>query len=147
MIKPNEYYKGFCIRDVCHAVKTKKREEAVRYIADWYVNTGEIDGRCTLIPVPQHTGKAEYTLEICQLIQKSTGCYISDVLRSIPHKSLYEQKRKQSKQLYTGLYNIGNIVTNQRVFLIDNVVATGLTMKDCVELIPSAIPFAFAEVR
>lgn len=146
----NDYYRGFCIRDICHAVKSTDeniKKEAVTLMADWYVNTREIGSDCVLVPVPQHTGRAEYTLEICKSVSEKCGCKISDVLYSVPHKSVYAQKASGNKRLYTGLYRKGNVQDGKRIYLIDNVISTGTTIRDCLTLIPDAVPFAYAKVQ
>ena len=145
MTKPNNYYEG-CVRDICHAVKSSDKN-AVRQMADWYIRTGEIDEKCVLVPVPQHTGKADYTLEISELVARGLGCRVADILRSVPHEMLYSQKKKRSKNLHIGLYRGGSVDGKSRIFLIDNVISTGLTMRSCMRLVPGATPFAFAEVR
>ena len=141
----NNYYNGCGIREICHAVKNNDTN-AVIEIAYWYVRSREIGEDCILVPIPQHTGRAEYTLEICKLISEKCGCEIKDVLRAVPHTSLYKQKVIGSKTLFTGLYKVEDIITNKNIYLIDNVVSTGLTIRDSIRLIPNAIPFPYASV-
>lgn len=140
------YYKDFCIRDICHSVK-KNDIEAIKLIADWYIKTNILDEKSVIIPIPNHNGKAEYTLRICKIISEKTGCKINDILRCVPHISLYEQKKSHSKKLFSGIYKIEEEDKFQKVFLIDNVIASGKTMNDCLALIPKAEPFAYATVK
>ena len=145
----NSYYGGFCVREICHAVKSENpavRQEAVDEIAGWYIRTGEIGEGDVLVPVPQHGGRAVYTLSICRAVAGQCGCTIADMLRAVPHESLYGQKLHGRKSLYTGLYAVGRIA-GKRIFLIDNVLATGKTMHDCMMLVPEAVPFPYAIVK
>ena len=146
----NDYYGGFCIREICHAVKSENpavREEAVAEIAGWYVRTGKIGEGHILVPVPQHYGKADYTLDICRTVAERCGCKVADILRCVPHRPLYEQK-KCGGVPFTGLYRISGLGTlDNRVYLIDNVIASGLTMSRCLKLVPGALPFAYARTK
>ena len=144
-MKGNAYWSS-CTRDICHAVKGcgTARDKAVREIALWYEGTGVLGEDCILIPVPQHTGKAEYTLEICSILSERCGCKIADVLERVPCDTLYSLKKKGMKLLFTGIYRTGNVQGEGRIFLIDNVVSTGLTMSECMRLVRNAEPFAYA---
>ena len=147
----NDYYGGFCIREICHAVKSENpavREKAVAEIAGWYVRTGKIGEGHILVPVPQHYGKADYTLDICRILAERCGCKVADILRCVPHRPLYEQK-KSGNVPFTGLYRIGGwqVSPGERVYLIDNVIASGLTMSRCLRLVPGALPFAYARTK
>ncbi len=138
-----DYYGSASARDVCQAVKNHDGS-AVAVMADWYVNTQLITENCTVIPVPQHTGRAKYTLAVCRILQKKTGCRIADVLRCRPRESLAVQKKAGIKKLSSGIYAVRHGKIQGRIYLIDNVSDTGLTMKGCVSFIPEAEPFAFA---
>ena len=146
----NDYYGGFCVREICHAVKSENlavRQEAVAEIAGWYLNTGRIGEGHILVPVPQHYGRADYTLDICKILAEKCGCKIADILRCIPHRPLYEQK-KNGGIPFTGLYRTGGRITpSKQVYLIDNVIASGLTMSQCMRLVPEAMPFAYAKTK
>lgn len=141
-----DYYKDFCIRDICHAVK-KSDNEAIIAIADWYVKTNVFDEKSVIIPVPNHKGKAEYTLAICKIISEKTGCRINDILRCVPHISLYEQKEKHFRKLFSGIYKIAEPEKNKKLFLIDNVLTSGRTMRNCRDLVSCAEMFPFATVK
>lgn len=146
MILPyNEYQKGMT-REICHAVRDRNIS-AIAEMAKWYVSTNLIDENAVLIPLPQHEGKADYTLEICKLIQRETDCKICDILKRIPSPSLYEQKKKGMKAK-TLLYLDTKLKKpeGKNIFLIDNISASGLTMNDGLTLIPNAtaLPYSYS---
>lgn len=89
-----------------------------------------------LIPIPQSSGKAEYTLEIARTIQIIRhDCEVADILSGTPRKKLYDVKKTKSslKGVRTGLKVKGDadcksaLQSNPNVFLLDNVVNTGFT--------------------
>lgn len=89
-----------------------------------------------LIPVPQSSGKAEYTLEIAKTIQIIRhDCEVIDILSGTPRKKLYDIKKSQSslKGVRTGLKVKDEadckqtLLSNPNVFLLDNVINTGFT--------------------
>lgn len=90
-----------------------------------------------IIPVPQSSGIAEYTLEIANTIKViRQDCKVLDILSGIPRKKLYEIKKNKSslKGVKTGLKvkeNADCLATLQEnsdnIFLLDNVVNTGFT--------------------
>lgn len=81
-----------------------------------------------LIPAPQHTGRAEYTLEIAKIISQVSRAFIADVLRRIPSKTLYE-KKYEGQELDPEMYLEGSIPAAERYFFVDNVISTGTTYR------------------
>lgn len=89
-----------------------------------------------LIPVPQSSGKADYTLELANTIRIiRQDCEVVDILTGIPRKRLYDLKKSKNslKGLRTGLKVKENadckkiLQSNTNIFLLDNVVNTGFT--------------------
>ena len=89
-----------------------------------------------IIPIPQSSGKAEYTLEIAKTIRIIRhDCEVADILSCTPRKKLYEVKKERAslKGVKTGLKvkddaeGIESLTSNSNVFLLDNVVNTGFT--------------------
>lgn len=127
--------------------------DAIAEIADFL--TSQIDEDCFLVPAPQHTGKAEYTLEICKLIEKMSPYNITilDVMQCQPRDTLYDLKRKARtkltkdvvQQLDTGM-TLKEALSDLEgpIYFVDNVVATGATLRDAVKLIPNIKPLVFA---
>lgn len=89
-----------------------------------------------LIPVPQSSGKAEYTLELANTIRIiRQDCKVFDILEGMPRKKLYDIKKSGTslKGVKTGLKVKENsdcremLQSNANVFLLDNVINTGFT--------------------
>lgn len=95
-----------------------------------------ISPNAIIIPVPQSSGVAEYTLEIANTIRIiRQDCKVLDILSGTPRKKLYDIKKSKVslKGVRTGLKvkeqaDCLNILqTNPNIFLLDNVVNTGFT--------------------
>ena len=59
------------LRELCHSVKDRNKEaylEAAEMLAH-LVDKYNLEGY-TFVPIPNHSGKAEYTLEILKMLQK-----------------------------------------------------------------------------
>lgn len=143
----NDYYKTPGIREICHAVKQRKdihlQKSAIQTIADYMLSLGVVDSNSILVPAPQHTGKAEYTKEICSLLSNKTGAKIADVLKCNPHIPLYEQKQCGKAEL--NLISDGEIPFKGNVYFVDNVISTGLTYKKACETLGyQLIPLVYA---
>lgn len=137
------YYNTPGVREVCHAVK-QNNSYAVRVIAEYLTEQADIKTHDILIPVPQHTGRATYNKAIADIIATRTGANIFDVLRCKPRETLYKQKLRQSEQLHTDFYLADEIPTG-KIYIIDNVIATGQTIFDILELLKTSfIPLVFA---
>ena len=129
-----DYYTAPGAREVCHALKHAncpcERETALRISAAYLSGTlGAADGKCFLVPAPQSRGRAEYTLDMCMLISAMTGAKVLDVIRCVPHEPLYAQKQKGKdiNRLQAEFYLADKVPEIGRIFLVDNVIATGET--------------------
>ena len=89
-----------------------------------------------LIPVPQSSGKADYTLELANTIRIiRQDCEVVDILSGTPRKKLYDIKKTKTtlKGVRTGLKVDESadcketLQSNSNVYLLDNVVNTGFT--------------------
>lgn len=149
-LSAKSYYNSKGTRKICHDIKkndgSAECKEAVEKMADYIAGQGIIDENSVLIPAPQHTGKAQYTFAVAMKILNKTNATVADVLRCKPHETLYEQKKNGEetslKLFLTG--NIDDIIKDKKVFLIDNVISTGLTFNKAAELIPGLIPAPYA---
>lgn len=111
-----------------------------------------IDEDCFLVPAPQHTGKAEYTLDICKIIEKINPHKITilDVLSCEPRDTLYNMKKKVKKITKDTVFSSGIMLKDAiediegPIYFVDNVIATGTTLKDAQKLIPNIRPLVFA---
>lgn len=89
-----------------------------------------------LIPVPQSSGKADYTLELANTIRIiRQDCEVIDILSGTPRKKLYDIKKTKTslKGVRTGLKVKESadcketLRAHSGIFLLDNVVNTGFT--------------------
>lgn len=89
-----------------------------------------------LIPIPQSSGKADYTLKIANSIKGiRQDCEVVDILSGTPRKKLYEIKKTKTslKGVRTGLKVKETtdcketLQSNTNIFLLDNVLNTGFT--------------------
>jgi hypothetical protein len=136
-IKARHYYEDPGVRQTCHEVKQTSdlelQEQAVRKIAKELIGRNVVGPGNYLIPAPQHTGNAEYTKRIAELVARETGAVTADILRCVPHFSLYEGK-KEGKPVHLELYLSGTIPAGRRCYFIDNVISTGRTFAEANHL-------------
>ena len=96
-----------------------------------------------LVPVPGHSGQASYMLAVADRLHELTGCEVADVIRGAQRPTWYSAKMN-GRQMDFGLWlekqPRGHIV------LLDNVIDTGRTMKECLRLLPNAEIMAYALV-
>lgn len=147
-------YKHGYVSEICHGVK-EHNPEAIKEMADFLAK--QIHSDCFLVPAPQHTGKAEYTLEICKLIKEQVpyDVVILDIMGCTPRETLWAIKKAWqeangttdlSKQKFSsGMYLVDAIDNLEGpIYFVDNVVSTGTTLRDAEELIPNIKPLVFA---
>lgn len=146
-------YRGDDVRGNAHAVKSSNTDPltkymAIRNIALHIINQNILSERDTIVPAPQHTGKAEYTLQIAKMVSEHTGCRIADILECVPRETLYDLKKKKGSnrdiEIETGLYLSGEIPQNTTLWFLDNIIASGRTYLDAKKLIPKLKPLPYA---
>ena len=104
---------------------------------------GLIPRECYLVPVPNRGGFADNTLLLAHFIAGlSTGrAKVLDILKGKPRDSVYALK-KEGLELDAGLlgFRLSHKSPDDRkkVYLLDNVIATGFTMYAAHKLIPQA---------
>ena len=149
IIGARPYYSDDCtdgVRRLCHAVKDGDAE-AIREAAETlsrYVRANTV-----LIPIPGHTGYADYTLRLARAVQREClrdgkAVFVVDLLRCNPHESFNTLKHKgltpDGRQL--GIRMDGFLATRRfrnavemgfEPILVDNVIDTGTTFSACME--------------
>ena len=137
-ITGNSYYHTDGVRKTCHDVKQNKnqmlRNEAIKKIAEDLISRGIVQPGDILIPAPQHNGNAEYIKDIANMVSEKTGAVVVDVLKCVPHSSLYDQKKGGEKPRLT-LFLDGKIPLGKNLYFIDNVISSGLTFRLANELL------------
>lgn len=129
--------------ETAHAMKEganwaiyKAAAEMVKYIPT----------NAVLVPMPSHTGRATYTLELYKRIARETAAEVCDYLKGKERETLYNLK-KQGRHILPaklGFYLSQPIPSGKRVIIIDNVVATGTTAAAAVRAIGGGVVFAYA---
>jgi magnesium chelatase family protein len=152
----NSYYHSVKTRDLCHDIKQTENAEAhkkaVKEMADYLASQiKSLPGKVVLVPAPQHTGNAEYTLEIAKLIAAgNTNCDLLDVLKCEPHDTLYDQKKEGNRQPELNFYlkegfDIASIPSDTKIFFIDNVISSGNTFNTANNLFDGRLfPLVYA---
>lgn len=125
-----DYYSDYGVREICHGVKERNQDCILEMAA--YLSK-QVTSDSILVPVPQHTGRAEYTKEIADLISGWTGACVADVLGCKPHESGYRLKKRGEK--YSPRFFLRGEKPVGRVVLIDNVIATGATIREAERVI------------
>ena len=104
-------YRADGASDDAHNVKSDnpdllKKKIAINRIAKHIIDQNVLTSKDYIVPAPQHTGRAEYTLDIAKIISKETGCKIADVLGCKPRDTLYNLKKKHGAKSIedSGLY-------------------------------------------
>lgn len=136
------------VKDICHGIKSRDKMYIDKCIYDM-LNAEVVRKGDILVPVPQHEGRAIYTLEIADGIAREVGAKVCDILRSKARKSLFETK-KCGKIYIPRFYKVGNVCGGSgRIVLIDNVIDTGVTIRSCIWSlgVRNIIALAYARVR
>jgi hypothetical protein len=125
-----DYYRTAGVRETCHALKGDfgqlAQNEAICKVAKYFLSQYRLNANDVIVPAPQHTGSAEYTMRIAEIIKSNTPVVIADVLGRMPEEMLYAQKKiGESKCVNMFLKNTLPIVANY--YFLDNVIDTGLT--------------------
>lgn len=123
------YYSIPGLRDLCHAVKSRDND-ALTEAAEWLsrvVDKYDLEGY-SIIPIPNHSGRAEYTLEILKRLRRIRNIHICDILVGAAHATQYDTKKAGSRLSISdyGFELVGDIPFN-RAILFDNVIGSGNT--------------------
>lgn len=144
-------YRTDGVSDIAHAVKSDnpdllKKWIAINRIAKHIIDQNVLTSKDYIVPAPQHTGRAEYTLEIAKIISKETGCKIADILGCKPRDTLYNLKKKNGEKSIedSGLYLLTDKFPKYNIWFLDNVIATGKTFEDARKLIPHLKPLIYS---
>lgn len=164
-LSSKNYYYSENTKQLCHDVKELGSLNYGKYnpldyantlnkMADYIHSQHIIDKNSIIVPAPQHTGKAEYTLDLAEALYNRIDCLIADILKAKPHDTLYEQKKNGKEtdlELYLDKEKDFALRAVQRaceegkkVYFLDNVISTGKTFNEASKLIPGIIPCSYA---
>jgi len=136
------YYETKGLRELCHAVK-QRNDDAMTTAAECLsdiVTLYNLDG-FHIIPIPNHSGKAEYTLEILKRLQKLNDITIDDILVGSHHETMYNAKKSGnplSKDKFG--FRITRNITSKNTILFDNVIGSGTTYFAALDAIGIGLP-------
>lgn len=108
---------------------------------------------CLVIPMPGHNGYADQMMKVCIEMgrtwasiypRKCSKKWWSDVLICNPHQPNYLQK-KNGVPAPIEMSLSGELCIDKPVFIIDNVIASGVTASAALEAIPNAMVCAIAK--
>ena len=138
-----DYYSQPLLRELAKAVKQGDNgamHKAAQLMAPM---VGPDD---VLVPIPSHTGKAVQMLSLSRELAQLTGASLVDVMEGKQRESSYNLKLKGVVQQASemGFRLNGQIPQGKRVWLVDNVVASGNTASAALTLIPQAQVLALA---
>lgn len=140
-----DYYNTPGARETAHALK-KGDINAIELASEHMAR--RVSEGDTLVPVPNHNGQAVTTLALSQAIAEKSGATVVDVLKGKNRVSSYATKARgiPVSQEDLTLWLVGDAPAG-RVFLVDNIIATGATMRAALDHIPYASPLVFAQDR
>lgn len=136
------YYETKGLRELCHAVK-QRNDDAMTTAAECLsdiVTLYNLDG-FHIIPIPNHSGKAEYTLEILKRLKKLRDITIDDILVGSQHETMYNAKKSGnplSKDKFG--FRITRDITSRKTILFDNVIGSGTTYFAALDAIGIGLP-------
>ena len=99
----------------------------------------------TVIPMPGHHGSAYQMLSVVRrLVERRNDITAYDILKCDPHEANYSQKKyttpKPIKMHLSTAINFDGV----GVFVLDNVICTGVTASAALEVLPDATVVALA---
>lgn len=161
-----DYYKAPGVRELCHDIKQfddmERRKAAIEKMAAFFIEQDILNAKSVIVPAPQHTGKAEYTRDVAEIVCRETGAYLFDVLYCNPHEPIYEIKKNGKtsgiEMMIRDVLNAEDIMNldfegrSQEFFFLDNVIGTGNTYLKTLKVFSeeygcyfnTLIPLAFA---
>ena len=138
----HEYYSSNEVRNIAHGLKTGNLEAIKRASKEMAML---VDSSCVLVPIPSRRGYATTTLELADTISRQTGARVADILKGKKRESLYVLKAdgKSFSSDMLGLWSDG-IVPNGKLVFVDNVIATGTTMRAVDAILPNGFFLTWA---
>ena len=132
-----DYYRDPGLRGACHAIKNGDivtMRSLVMDFIDLFQNSPPKD--CVLVPVPSLSGHNE---TFCRLLGDGLGIPVRDNIlkRSDKYGSLYDMKQKgiTPTEALTGIQPGRGDLPKETIILVDNVIATGVSVSASIAAI------------
>lgn len=136
------YYETDGLRELCHAVK-QRNDDAMTTAAECLsdvVSMYHLEGY-HIIPIPNHSGKAEYTLEILKRLNNLCDITIDDILIGSQHETMYDAKKSGNPLSKDKLgFRLTRNIMARNTILFDNVIGSGTTYFAAMEAIGIELP-------
>jgi hypothetical protein len=129
--KANEYYEP-SVRKIAKELKENKLS-AIEEVANFL--SRQVTEDDVLIPMPSRTGISTDTKKLAEKISEKTGAKIFDCLVGRKRESIYQlKKRNEDVSDFDFEFQINcEIPKAKNYFIVDNVIATGVTMKNALK--------------
>jgi len=139
----DDYYGDNDARELAHRMKDNDINAIYTMAKDL---SKLIHGDCVLIPVPNRIGKAIATLLLAQWIIefardiRKLQLKLESILIGRERPSLYYSKKegKRMAELHFGFRLSSSAPEGKKIYLVDSVLASGLTASAALRLVPSA---------
>ena len=116
--------------------------ECAAKLFDLMLPTGAV-----VVPMPSHLGNSDQMYDVAvKLHERRDDIVVRDILKCKPHESNYSQK-KHSTPMPVEMYvsdPFNRDIPADGVFVIDNVICTGVTASAALEVLPNATVVALA---
>lgn len=138
------YYETDGLRELCHAVK-QRNDDAMTTAAECLSDIVSLYGLDSfhIIPIPNHSGRAEYTLEILKRLKTlRRDVEIDDILIGTEHQTMYDKKKSGGGVLSSDElgFRLMENVKSRNTILFDNVIGTGTTYFAAMDAIGIEMP-------
>ena len=99
----------------------------------------------TVVPMPSHFGTSVQMLSVArQLKKRRKDIRVLDFLRCEPHEANYSQKKYTTPAPIKMHLSVAINFDDAGVFILDNVICTGVTASAALEVLPDATVVALA---
>ena len=116
--------------------------ECAAKLFDLMLPTGAV-----VVPMPGHLGHSDQMHDVAvKLHERRDDIVVCEMLRCKPHESNYSQKKYSTPvpvEMYVS-YPFNQGISSDGVFVIDNVICTGVTASAALEVLPNATVVALA---
>jgi hypothetical protein len=131
--KAKEYYEP-SVRKIAKELKEEKLS-AIEEVANFL--SSQVTENDVLIPMPSRVGVSTDTKKLAEKISEKTGAKIFDCLIGRKRESIYELKKiNEDVSHFRFEFEINcEIPKANNYFIVDNVIGTGVTMKNALKLV------------